>query len=1182
MSRAEPAGAGGQTRWPGRPLLTLCDCNGKSSQCMWDLQLLRETGNGYRCLNCADHTEGANCERCKEGFFRRHPRERCMPCRCDPTGSAGVQCDVHGRCRCKRGVTGDKCERCQDGFQSFSEAGCSPLFPQRLLLSRCDCNPAGSTGQCVSRRCVCKAAAAGDRCDSCKQGYYNLDAGNPEGCSRCFCYGHSSTCSSAENYSIHKISSTFQQGDEGWQAQGNGSPLQLQWSPHHKEIYVATRQKDPIYFVAPARFLGKQQLSYGQMLFFNYRVNKPGRRPSQQDVVLEGAGFRVTSPLMPNGKVLPCQARKTYTFRLDEHPSSNWSPRLTSTEFHQLIDNLTALRIRATYGDSTGYLSNVILVSAQPGAGPMAPWVEQCECPSGYQGQFCQRCAPGYRRENSAGRGALGDCIPCNCQGGGTCDPDTGDCYSGDENRELRSTACPSGFYSLPWDPQSCRPCPCQSGYGCTVLPGTHEVVCDSCPLGTSGPRCELCADGYFGDPLGERGLTQPCQACRCSTDDPNASEVCNPLTGKCQCKAGFFGDPSSPDPAEKCRACNCNSVGSEPLQCRSDGSCICKPGFEGPSCEHNRCPACYSQVKAQVDQYLQQLRGLEALIQQAQFTGEQVENAELERKMSEVEEMLQQVLREARSLQASDRSLGSRGSKLKAQELAYQGHLDEIRETARRLQSLGSQYQSQVQDTRRFLERVRLDLKQSQARLEGQASTISHVLSCSPDKGGDDLAKCLLMIYHAGQTHPKSPRFVKSWHAWISWPEIATREPKIGFILQCPHSSITGGGGRWGDISIKEVSHNFRLKGCLPICRYEEAKLLSSELEADANRAASSADGAYQGSQSLLLSLAQLSKIDTALFQVRFKEARQLQQKADSLTGLVEMHMAEYKQLQSSLANWEEEMKGLLQKGQNDKASAQLLSRANLAKTSAQQALSAGNATLADVDGILKSLREFTLQVGDKQEEATEAMQRLPLISNMVAGANEKTRRAEAALDAATAEAQAARRLAGEAKEMAQGINQDVGRLALEANRSADGVLALERGIASLRQEAKGKEDALYRKTLELDAEATRAAAGGAGSVVQEMLRALEDLLRMMDQPEAVDEHGVNLLEMDLRRARARHSQLKELLLQLEGTASQQKRRIQTLEQSIHEILADIKNLEGIRDNLPPKCYNIQPIETP
>ncbi|KAF7241286.1 Laminin subunit gamma-2 [Varanus komodoensis] len=731
MSRAEPAGAG------------VCDCNGKSSQCMWDLQLLRETGNGYRCLNCADHTEGANCERCKEGFFRRHPRERCMPCRCDPTGSAGVQCDVHGRCRCKRGVTGDKCERCQDGFQSFSEAGCSAVA--HTQLSRCDCNPAGSTGQCVSRRCVCKAAAAGDRCDSCKQGYYNLDAGNPEGCSRCFCYGHSSTCSSAENYSIHKISSTFQQGDEGWQAQGNGSPLQLQWSPHHKEIYVATRQKDPIYFVAPARFLGKQQLSYGQMLFFNYRVNKPGRRPSQQDVVLEGAGFRVTSPLMPNGKVLPCQARKTYTFRLDEHPSSNWSPRLTSTEFHQLIDNLTALRIRATYGDSTGYLSNVILVSAQPGAGPMAPWVEQCECPSGYQGQFCQRCAPGYRRENSAGRGALGDCIPCNCQGGGTCDPDTGDCYSGDENRELRSTACPSGFYSLPWDPQSCRPCPCQSGYGCTVLPGTHEVVCDSCPLGTSGPRCELCADGYFGDPLGERGLTQPCQACRCSTDDPNASEVCNPLTGKCQCKAGFFGDPSSPDPAEKCRACNCNSVGSEPLQCRSDGSCICKPGFEGPSCEHNRCPACYSQVKAQVDQYLQQLRGLEALIQQAQFTGEQVENAELERKMSEVEEMLQQVLREARSLQASDRSLGSRGSKLKAQELAYQGHLDEIRETARRLQSLGSQYQSQVQDTRRFLERVRLDLKQSQARLEGQASTISHVLSCSPDKGGDDLAKCLL-----------------------------------------------------------------------------------------------------------------------------------------------------------------------------------------------------------------------------------------------------------------------------------------------------------------------------------------------------------------------------------------------------------------------------------------------------
>lgn len=33
-------------------------------------------------------------------------------------------------------------------------------------------------------------------------------------------------------------------------------------------------------------------------------------------------------------------------------------------------------------------------------------------------------------------------------------------------------------------------------------------------------------------------------------------------------------------------------------------------------------------------------------------------------------------------------------------------------------------------------------------------------------------------------------------------------------------------------------------------------------------------------------------------------------------------------------------------------------------------------------------------------------------------------------------------------------------------------------------------------------------------------------------------------------------------------------------LETSIDGILADVKNLENIRDNLPPGCYNTQALE--
>ena len=37
--------------------------------------------------------------------------------------------------------------------------------------------------------------------------------------------------------------------------------------------------------------------------------------------------------------------------RLDEHPSSKWSPRLNHFEYRRLLGNLTALWIRATFGE---------------------------------------------------------------------------------------------------------------------------------------------------------------------------------------------------------------------------------------------------------------------------------------------------------------------------------------------------------------------------------------------------------------------------------------------------------------------------------------------------------------------------------------------------------------------------------------------------------------------------------------------------------------------------------------------------------------------------------------------------------------------------------------------------------------------------------------------------------------
>ena len=39
-------------------------------------------------------------------------------------GALYRQCDDFGKCQCKRGVTGDKCDRCDVNFYDFGQSGC--------------------------------------------------------------------------------------------------------------------------------------------------------------------------------------------------------------------------------------------------------------------------------------------------------------------------------------------------------------------------------------------------------------------------------------------------------------------------------------------------------------------------------------------------------------------------------------------------------------------------------------------------------------------------------------------------------------------------------------------------------------------------------------------------------------------------------------------------------------------------------------------------------------------------------------------------------------------------------------------------------------------------------------------------------------------------------------------------
>lgn len=80
--------------------------------------------------------------------------------------------------------------------------------------------------------------------------------------------------------------------------------------------------------------------------------------------------------------------------------------------------------------------------------------------------------------------------------------------------------------------------------------------------------RCQMCEDGYYGDPLGRSGAARPCERCDCNGNvDPNALGVCDHASGRClkclghtegrhceRCRRGFYGDALDPSAGKKCK----------------------------------------------------------------------------------------------------------------------------------------------------------------------------------------------------------------------------------------------------------------------------------------------------------------------------------------------------------------------------------------------------------------------------------------------------------------------------------------------------------------------------------------------------------------------------------------------------------------------------------------------------
>lgn len=87
-------------------------------------------------------------------------------------------------------------------------------------------------------------------------------------------------------------------------------------------------------------------------------------------------------------------------------------------------------------------------------------------------------------------------------------------------------------------------------------------------PLSCAGMRCQMCEDGYYGDPLGQSGMVRACVRCNCNGNvDFNAVGICDHFTGRClkcmghtegdhcqRCQRGFYGNALEQTSGQKCK----------------------------------------------------------------------------------------------------------------------------------------------------------------------------------------------------------------------------------------------------------------------------------------------------------------------------------------------------------------------------------------------------------------------------------------------------------------------------------------------------------------------------------------------------------------------------------------------------------------------------------------------------
>ncbi|XP_010751927.2 laminin subunit gamma-2 [Larimichthys crocea] len=1087
-----------------------CDCNGRSRYCLRD-------AFGLHCVDCQGNTEGRHCERCKDGFYLQGAGLSCTRCHCNPTGSVSSRCDSRGRCSCKDGVTGEKCDRCRDG----------PIGPNGCSRSRQPREDSGSLSL------------------------------------PCFCYGHSSQCSPRSGYSVHAITSNFATGPDGWKtatAQGvTPDDVHFRWSPKHQDVEVISKNSLPVYLYAPAPYLGNQLLSYGQNFSFSLRLDRGVRHPSTNDVILEGAGLRVSASLGDLRSIVPCGQKISYSFRLDEQHGSRWRPRLSSFDFQTLLQNLTAIKIRATFGENgRGYLDNVKLVSAQRGDGSPARWVQTCSCPQGYEGEFCERCSDGFTHKNPAD-GAFSTCEPC-----------TRDCYPADE------TPCSEGFYRDPWQPRTCVKCPCPDGVSCSLPAGSLQPRCERCPTGTTGPHCKVCQEGFYGDPTGSAGIQRPCMPCKCNGHiDVTVAGSCDRSSGEClkclnntkgrsceACVRGFYHSRTT----DACRPCDCDVQGSESQQCDDSGRCRCRPGFEGLRCQQSNCPACFGPIKAKMEAYAAKLKELETLFSDMDG-GFQPANREMEASLRAAQDAVEDMQSSIKRLADLEKDLQSRLSSISRSQLADGQDIQFIAEAAVDIKQRQQTYKTKVDEVQTLIEEMRRKLVKAQTDLRSaevplgdaplDSNSLSHLVKEATglaDKHQTDANAVERSATDALMDSEKSLALVRM---------LMNRENKVKELI--------------GDLRTMYDQTSNQVRSL-----EDQASRLSGEARDESKMA----DGM----------LKDITRMERSIPPSLKDGVDAMVSRLGGLREAVDGDISGFEALQDGVQRDMAAARDLLTKGTAAQQKFnKLVDRVNVAKADTEDALQRIKSNTNELDDALNTLKGFDQQIDSNKALADDAIKRLPGINATIQQAVSSNAETLSVLGDVSDGYNSALGTINVLENVVNNLEETFGTLPSQTGQAIEASNELNQDVKNLKTKAVGVAGELNFEldaARRLEADADQAAVDAAEALnnakqtqaaVGKTLQDINSLLADLKKPGVVDENHLKKLEDSLAGAQNDvEGRLRPRLRDMEEQEAVQRRRLTSINQDIDTILRDIANLEDILNAVPSGCYNSPPIEEP